>query len=81
MTDGTDALCIALYGRVAEPRDYLGGAEAQMLRDAARRLKDIRFVSAASGLQYSNPDAAGDISGVMFRGRLFTVKDSHACTG
>ena len=34
-TDGTDRLCMAVYGRPAKPRDYIGGANAQMLYDAA----------------------------------------------
>lgn len=36
--DGTDRLCLALYGRKAKPRDYLGGSNARMLHDAADRL-------------------------------------------
>lgn len=32
---GTDKLCMALYGRPAQPRDYLGGSDAKMLHDAA----------------------------------------------
>ena len=42
MTDGTDALCLALYGLPAEPRDYLGGSEARMLHDAAAKLVELR---------------------------------------
>jgi hypothetical protein len=33
--DGVDRLCMAVYGRPAKPRDYIGGANAQMLYDAA----------------------------------------------
>jgi hypothetical protein len=33
--DGVDRLCMAVYGRPAKPRDYIGGANAQMLCDAA----------------------------------------------
>lgn len=39
--DGTEALCAALYGRRAEPRDYLGGANAKMLYDAASALSNL----------------------------------------
>jgi len=37
--DGTGRLCLALYGRQARPRDYLGGSEARMLHDAADKLE------------------------------------------
>jgi hypothetical protein len=36
--DGTERLCLALYGRKPQPRDYLGGSEARMLHDAASAL-------------------------------------------
>jgi len=39
--DGTERLCRALYGRDAEPADYLGGSEARMLHDAADMLRAI----------------------------------------
>lgn len=42
--DGTEALCIALYGRKAEPGDYLGGANAKMLHDAAARLSSAWLI-------------------------------------
>ena len=40
--DGTDRLCMAVYGRPAEPRDYIGGANAQMLYDAADMIEALR---------------------------------------
>jgi hypothetical protein len=40
--DGTGRLCRALYGRKAEPKDYLGGSEATMLHDAATALEASR---------------------------------------
>jgi hypothetical protein len=40
--DGTDRLCRAVYGRPAEPRDYLGGANAQMLYDAADMIEALK---------------------------------------
>jgi hypothetical protein len=42
--DGTGQLCMALYGRKAEPRDYLGGSESRMLQDAARVIEALRKV-------------------------------------
>jgi hypothetical protein len=36
--DATDDLCVALYGRLARAADYLGGSNAQMLKDAARQI-------------------------------------------
>ncbi len=36
--DATDALCTTMYGRRAKPGDYLGGSQAEMLWDAARRI-------------------------------------------
>ena len=33
--DGTDTLCEALYKRKAGVNDYIGGADAKMLTDAA----------------------------------------------
>jgi hypothetical protein len=42
--DGTGQLCHALYGRKAEPRDYLGGSESRMLQDAARVIEASRKV-------------------------------------
>ena len=38
--DGTDRLCMAVYGRPAEPRDYIGAANAQMLYDAADMIEN-----------------------------------------
>ncbi|MBA1445851.1 MAG: hypothetical protein M3H12_18680 [Chromatiales bacterium] len=43
-TDGTDALCLALYGRKAKPADYLGGSEAKMLYDAAKVVDASRCI-------------------------------------
>jgi hypothetical protein len=40
--DGTDVLCEAVYQRPAEPRDYLGGSQANMLHDAAKELQRLR---------------------------------------
>ena len=40
--DGTDRLCMAVYGRPAEPRDYIGGANAQMLYDAADMIESLQ---------------------------------------
>ena len=48
--DGTDTLCLALYGRPARPSDYLGGAEAAMLHDAARLIRTIRAHQKAGSL-------------------------------
>jgi len=39
--DGTDQLCRALYHREARPKDYLGGGDAQMLKDAASLLTKL----------------------------------------
>ncbi len=41
-TDGTDALCLALYGRKAGPKDWLGGSQAKMLHDAAARIDRLQ---------------------------------------
>jgi hypothetical protein len=41
-SDGTDLLCFALYGRRAEPTDWIGGSEAKMLRDAAKEIAVLR---------------------------------------
>ena len=38
MSDGTDALCMALYGREPKMADMLGGSKAKMLYDAAERI-------------------------------------------
>jgi hypothetical protein len=40
--DGMERLCRAVYGRPAQPRDYLGGSEARMLRDGADLIADLR---------------------------------------
>ncbi len=50
--DGTDALCLALYGRPARMTDCLGGAQAAMLHDAAR------FIRGAKTRQKAGVDAA-----------------------
>lgn len=42
--DGTDSLCLALYGRVAEPKDYLDGSNAKMLYDAAAVVAAARCI-------------------------------------
>ena len=42
MKDGTERLCDALYGRNAKPSDYIGGANARMLHDAANWINDIQ---------------------------------------
>lgn len=39
--DGTDALCTAIYGSPAEPRDYLGGSDARMLFDAVSYIESL----------------------------------------
>lgn len=39
--DGTDKLCKVLYGRDPRPADYLGGADAHMLHDAADLLENL----------------------------------------
>jgi hypothetical protein len=44
-TDGTDRLCMAVYGRPAKPRDYIGGANAQMLCDAADMINALRTMT------------------------------------
>jgi hypothetical protein len=33
---------MAVYGRPADPRDYIGGANAQMLYDAADMIEALR---------------------------------------
>ena len=40
--DGTDQLCKILYGREARPADYLGGSDAQMLKDAVAEITKLR---------------------------------------
>jgi len=40
--DGTDRLCRAVYGRSAEPKDYIGGSSAQMLHAAANLIDQLR---------------------------------------
>lgn len=40
--DGADELCMAMYGRKATPQDYLGGSNARMLGEAARRIAMLR---------------------------------------
>jgi hypothetical protein len=40
--DGTDRLCMALYGRLSEAEDYLGGSDAKMLHDAADRITQLQ---------------------------------------
>lgn len=40
--DGTKRLCRALYRRDETPADYLGGADAKMLHDAAQVLESLR---------------------------------------
>ena len=42
MTDGTERLCQALYGRKAKPADYLGGSDAKMLHDAADLIAELQ---------------------------------------
>ena len=37
--DGTDRLTLALYGRTSKPQDYIGGADANMLHDAAALIR------------------------------------------
>jgi hypothetical protein len=41
--DGTERLCLALYGAV-KPRHYLGGSQARMLHDAADAIVTLRAV-------------------------------------
>lgn len=38
LPDGTDRLCRAIYGREPRPADYIGGADAKMLHDAATKI-------------------------------------------
>jgi len=40
--DGTARLCQALYGRPAQPRDYLGGSDARMLHEAADKIAALQ---------------------------------------
>jgi len=40
--DGLDQLSDALYGREAKPSDYLGGSDAQILKDAALEIQNLR---------------------------------------
>ena len=40
--DGTERLCLAVYGRPAQPRDFLGGSQAHMLHDAADAIAKLR---------------------------------------
>ena len=42
--DGTDKLCLAVYGRMPCARDYLGGSESKMLYDAAAALTSAKRV-------------------------------------
>ncbi len=60
--DGTDRLCLALYGRKARARDYLGGSDARMLHDAADRLAGREFpaVDGPVGRFGHHPDRADD---------------------
>lgn len=46
--DGTDRLALALYGRTAEPRDYLGGSQAAMLHEAAVEIERLRRTMASA---------------------------------
>ena len=39
--DGTEALCQALYHRKEQASDYIGGGDAQMLHDAAKRIAEL----------------------------------------
>lgn len=86
--DGTEALCLALYGRGAEPTDYLGGAGAKMLYDAAERLSS----ATAWLIEYRNPQPAwwdgvrfthDSLKAVRFARRedaersVFAVDDQH----
>ena len=41
--DGTERLCLAVYGRPAQPRDFLGGSNAHMLHDAADVIAKLRL--------------------------------------
>lgn len=40
--DGTNTLCLAVYGRKAKPKDYIGGSEANMLYDAAKLIHKLK---------------------------------------
>lgn len=40
--DGTERLCRVLYGRSAQVQDYIGGSNAKMLHDAARRITEVQ---------------------------------------
>ena len=42
--DGTERLCLAVYGRPAQPRDFLGGSQAHMLHDAADKIAALKAV-------------------------------------
>jgi len=50
---------MAVYGRPAEPRDYIGGANAQMLYDAADMIEALRQNNSGEG----RPHAAGKDDG------------------
>lgn len=60
-TDGLDALALALYGRKARPREYIGGSDAAILHDAAKALcvKDpTAFARSATQPESLSPDDA-----------------------
>jgi len=46
--DGTETLCRAVYKRKAAAKDYVGGADANMLYDAATAINQFRGALAAS---------------------------------
>lgn len=43
--DALDSLCLTLYAREARACDYIGGSNAQVLRDATEEIKQLRVVS------------------------------------
>lgn len=44
MSDNVDRLCLAVYGRQPRARDYLGGAEARFLADAAGKIESLESI-------------------------------------
>ena len=55
--DGTERLCFAVYGRPAQPRDFLGGSQAHMLHDAADTIAALRAVVDAAREAEAERDA------------------------
>lgn len=74
MSDGTNTLCQALYGRDAEPADYLGGADAKMLHDAASRIRDLEDRLFALGAMEQAPCFC-----CGYNGPRYFQPDTHPC--